>query len=315
MSSAKRALVALAAVLLGGCGGSTAAPRANAPSSSPTPSVSSTPSGGPVVAPSGARPTKVLLFVLENHAQSQALASMPYLSSLATRYGRTTSYHAITHPSLPNYLALVGGSTFGVHDDAAPSAHRLSGESVFDQALAKGLTAKLYAESMPSNCFQRPAGSYAVKHNPWAYFTGSTQRANCDRNDVPMGTPSAGALANDIASGTLPDVAMAIPNLCNDAHDCSLATADNWLRRWVPTVMAGSDYRDGRLAVVVTFDEDDHGSSNNVLTVVDSSHIAHVASSSPYTHYSWLRCAEDMLGVPALGEARTAVSMCPGFLL
>ncbi len=265
--------------------------------------------------PAATRPTKILLFVLENHAPSQALASMPYLSSLAARYGRTTNYHAITHPSLPNYLALAGGSTFGVRDDSEPSAHPLRGRSVFDQALARGMTAKVYAESMPGHCGLVSTASYAVKHNPWPYFAGPTERANCRHHDVPMGTPAAGALAHDSATGRLPRVGLAVPNICDDAHDCSLATADSWLHRWLPKIKSGPDYRSGRLAIVITFDENDGVVPNTVLTVVVSPRTHHVKSTASYSHYSWLRCADRMLGLPLLRQAAAARSLCPAFNL
>ncbi|MGZ6791385.1 MAG: hypothetical protein ACXVFV_00410, partial [Mycobacteriales bacterium] len=113
-------------------------------------------------------PTKVLVVVEENHTQTQALNGMPYLRSLSSTYGRTSSYHGVTHPSLPNYLAIAGGSTFGVHDDYPPSYHKLTGASVFGQALAHARTAKTYAEAMSSACQQYAYGRYAVKHNPWA---------------------------------------------------------------------------------------------------------------------------------------------------
>src|SRR3954471_8580706 len=274
----------------------------------PTKTVRAAPRSAPV-------PTKVLVFVEENHSASEALAGMPYLASLARTYGRTTAYRAVTHPSLPNYLALAGGSTFGVHDDAAPASHPLSGDSVFDEALARNRAAKTYAEAMPGNCALSSSGSYAVKHNPWAYFSGSVQRANCRRFDVPMGTPSGGALAHDIANGVLPRVGMAIPDLCHDAHDCSLSTADSWLHTWIRAVMAGPDYRSGRLAIMVTFDEDDSSAGNNVLTVVVSPRTRGVTSSAPYNHYSMLRCTAELAGIPALRNASGARSLCPAFHL
>jgi len=257
----------------------------------------------------------MLLFILENHAQSQALASMPYLAGLASRHGRTTNYHAITHPSLPNYLALTAGSTFGVRDDNYPSSHHLPGKSVLDQALSHGMTAKLYAESMPGNCTLVSTGSYAVKHNPWAYFSGAAERRDCRHHDVPMGTPAAGALTRDIAAGTLPRVGVAVPNICHDAHDCSLGTADHWLHGWLPKIFAASDYRSGRLVVVVTFDENDGITPNTVLTVVISPRVHHVTAHASYSHYSWLRCTEMLLGLAPLRNAASARSLCPGFNL
>jgi hypothetical protein len=67
----------------------------------------------PVSSSSGGRVTKVLTIVEENHGYDQMLAAMPNLKSLATRYGYATNYDALTHPSLPNYLELAAGPTFG----------------------------------------------------------------------------------------------------------------------------------------------------------------------------------------------------------
>lgn len=255
------------------------------------------------------RPDKVLTIVEENHTKTSALRGMPYLASKAHTYGYATAYRAITHPSLPNYLALAGGSTFGVTDDRLPRAHQLSGRSVFDQAIRQGRRGKVYAESMPSNCYRANIGTYAARHNPWTYFSGSTARAHCAKRDVPAGTPSAGRLHRDIAAGRLPAVGMLVPNLCHDAHDCSLGTSDAWLKKWLPAIMRGPDYQAGRLAVIVTFDEDDHSGPNTVLTVVISPYTHGIVSAKGYTHYSWTRYADRLVGARLLRRAADAVSL------
>src|SRR4051794_31641252 len=210
---------------------------------------------GPEAGATTPRITKGLTIVGGNHGTASTLRGMPYLASLASRYGRTTGYRSLTHPSLPNYLAMVSGSTFGVRDDRSPASHHLPGSSVFDAAVSRGRAARTYAESMPSSCRTSAASPYAVKHNPWAYFSGSNQRRYCSRYDVPAGTSTYGPLHRDVVYGHLPNVGLLVPNLCHDAHDCSLATADSWLRTWMRVIMAGPDYRAGHLAVVITFDE------------------------------------------------------------
>jgi acid phosphatase len=257
----------------------------------------------------------VLVVVEENKTQQSALAGMPYLAGLARRHGYTTHYRAVTHPSLPNYLAIAGGSTFGVHDDASPARHPVSGPSVFDRAIAAGRTAKTYADAMPTNCALRPTTRYAVKHNPWAYFADPTSRANCRRFDVPSGTTASGALRADIDAGRLPDVGLLVPDVCHDGHDCSLAVADTWLKGWLQVVMAGPDYRRGRLAIVVTFDEDDKSADNTVLTTVIAPQTSRVVATSPYTHYSLSRYLSEVSGTTPLGGARTAPSLRAAFQL
>ena len=146
------ALTALAALTACGPGGHSDAPSP-AGSSGPSGTRSSTPrAGGPTSSPSASMVavTKVLTIVLENHGPAAVTAHMPGLVGLAHTYGQTSRYHALTHPSLPNYLALAGGSTFGVTDDAPPAAHRVPGPCVFDLAVGAGRTARTYAEAMPA---------------------------------------------------------------------------------------------------------------------------------------------------------------------
>lgn len=259
------------------------------------------------------RPTKTLVIVEENHSASQALRAMPYLSSLARTYGYATNDHALTHPSLPNYLGILAGTTAGVHDDANPSAHPLHGESAFGRAVRYGHPARLYAEGAPRSCAQVSAGRYAVRHNPWTYFVDARERAACLRADVPSGTPASGALRRDVDAGTLPQLGMLVPDVCHDGHDCSLGTADAWLRGWLPRIMQGPDYRAGRLSVIVTFDEDDSAGNNNVLTTVISPYTSHVVSSAPYSHYSLTRYFAELTGTTPLRGAATAPSLRAAF--
>ncbi|MCU1594460.1 MAG: putative hydrolase [Frankiales bacterium] len=267
----------------------------------------------PAIAPPGPAPAvgKVLTIVEENHGFAAARHEMPYLASLARSYGQATSYATLTHPSLPNYLAMAGGSTFGVSDDRSPSAHPLSGASVFGRALATHHTAKTYADAMPSACAQSPQGRYGVKHNPWAYFP--SERASCAKDDLPAGTPSAGALHDDLARGTLPNVGLLVPDLCNDAHDCSLGTADGYLKQWIPALMRGADYKAGRLAIVVTFDEDEGASTGKILTVVVAPGLHGTASSAHLDHRSWSRWMTDLVGAAPLRGAASATSLGKAF--
>jgi hypothetical protein len=259
-------------------------------------------------------PSKVLVVVEENHSEGQALTQMPYLRSLAGQYGRTSAYRAVAHPSLPNYLAIAGGSTAGVRDDRGPAAHPLPGPSAFGQALAAHRTARLYAEAMSRPCQSAPAGRYAVKHNPWAYFVAAAERAGCRRQDLPLGTTGAGALHADVAAGRLPNVGMVVPDLCHDGHDCPLRVADQWLQGWLTQVLRGPDFRSGRLAVVVTFDEDDSSTSRNqVLTVVVHPALHHRVVATALSHLSLSRWLSEVAGAAPLRQARTATSLGRAF--
>src|SRR5512146_1612676 len=161
-------LVMLACVLLAATG----------PPTSPTASARTVAARTPV--------TKLLVVVEENHTFDQMKVGMPYAFSLARRYGYATRYRAVGRPSLPNYLAIAGGSTFGITDDGPPATHRLRGHSVFGQALSRGRTAATYAESMPVACARYSTRLYAPKHNPWTYFAG--ERRACLAHDRGMST-------------------------------------------------------------------------------------------------------------------------------
>jgi acid phosphatase len=309
MSRGSKAVL-LALLLASACGrSSTSVDRPRAPAV-----VTATASSAPqalTVAP--ARVTKVLTIVEENHGQTSAMAGMPYLASLARDYGRTMAYRSLTHPSLPNYLAMAGGSTFGVHDDASPAQHHLAGPSVFDAALAAHRTAKTYAEGMSHGCQLAAAGRYGVKHNPWAYFSDAASRRSCLALDVPAGTVAAGALRTDVSRGALPTVGMLVPDICHDAHDCSLATADSWLRSWVRVLLAGPDYRAGRLAVVITFDEVEGSGTGSILTVVVAPGVRHRVVTGGLSHLSWARWMTDLVGARPLRQAAAAASLGRAF--
>ncbi|WP_345501719.1 alkaline phosphatase family protein [Pedococcus ginsenosidimutans] len=249
---------------------------------------------------------KLLVVVVENHSLAQMRAAMPYTYGLALRYGYASHYTAIRHPSLPNYVAIASGSTHGIADDAPPSAHPVPGPSVFGAALAKGRTAAVYVEGMTSPCEHTSSGDYAVKHNPWPYFT--AEAAQCARHNLPLS-----AFDADVRSGHLPNAGMLLPDLCNDAHNCPLATADAWFAERMKLIEAGPDWRAGRLAVVLTADEDDHSAGNQVLTVVAHPSLDHVVVTTPLTHYSLTRLYAEVTGTTPLGSGATAPSMAKAF--
>jgi acid phosphatase len=266
-----------------------------------------TPPPASVLVPGGGEPiSKVLVLVVENHSLDSMRREMPWTNALAQRYGYTTGYRAVAHPSLPNYLAITGGDTFGIADDRDPAAHVLHGASVFGQALEAHRTARVYAEGMPAPCAVTSSGRYAVKHNPWAYF--ADERPACKRYDVPLGT-----LAGDVHSGALPNVGLVVPDVCNDAHSCPLSTADRWLRDVVGQVMSGPDFTSGRLLVVITADEDDHDQGNLVLTTLVNRQIDHAVVRSDLSHYSLSGLLSRVAGAQPLRRAQSAPPLAGAF--
>lgn len=316
-------LTVVTTLALAGCGSASSSATASTPpptrTSVPTASHSSTPalpSTSPSASPSASQSprrkqpvSKVLVVMEENHSLAEMRSGMPYLAGLSNRYGYATDWHAEGHPSEPNYLAIAGGSTFGVTNDDPPSHNaRLVGRasSVFSQALATGHTAATYAEAMPHSCATTDHGQYAVRHNPWTFF--AADRSACRRHDR-----STARFAADARKDRLPDVGFLIPDLVHDAHDGTLAAADRWLRGTLAPVLASHDFTSGRLVVVVTADEDDRHHGNVVLTSVLTPHLSHVVVRRRLDHYSLTRFIDGVLGVPDLRNARHARDLAAAF--
>ena len=101
---------------------------------------------------------------------------------------------------------------------------------------------------MSGNCSTHGVGGgfYDYNHNPWIYYNDSADAAECAMFDVPAGTPSGGALAADVQSGSLPNIGLLKPSLLNDSTQGTLAQADSWLASWIPAIQAGSDWQAGR---------------------------------------------------------------------
>jgi phosphatidylinositol-3-phosphatase len=262
--------------------------------------------GSPVAPPiHPGKVTKILLVVLENKNPCASTKGMPYLAALADKYAKAGLYYALAHPSLPNYLALAGGSTFGIRDDRSPAAHKLDGPTVFGQVLAAGEIAKSYVEDMKSNCQleQGKNDPYAVRHNPWIYFASDTERQGCQQYDVPAGTADEGEFHDDVANATLPTFGYLVPNLCNDAHDCPLDSANTWMTKWFGPLLAGPDFKSGHLLVLVTFDEDDKHAGNRVLFVAINPSLHHLVVGTRLDHLATSKAISTLVSAPPLREA------------
>jgi phospholipase C len=229
--------------------------------------------------------------------------SAPYENELAAGCGLATNYHAVSHPSLPNYVAATSGSTQGIADDEPPASHPLDVASIYGQVKAAGKTWREYEESAPGNCPLASVGEYAVKHDPAPYYTGI--RGDCGSWDVPMGTTAGGSFLADLTAGTLAAFSFVTPDLCNDTHDCPVGTGDAWLRSWFAKILASPAYLAGKTAIFVTWDEDDGSAANRIpLIVVSPSTPPGTRSDAYFDHYSLLKTTEQLLGLGAfLGHA------------
>ena len=250
---------------------------------------------------------------MENEAYASVIgnASAPYENSLASSYALAANYLAVAHPSLPNYLSLAGGSTFGITSDCLPAECSLQDSATTVASLldSHDLTWKEYAESMPANCSQTNSadGLYVTKHDPFVYFstisgnsgTGATS-SYCSAHVVPMTQ-----FWTDLQSGRLPSYSFITPNLCDDAHSCPLSTGDQWLSTVVPKVINSSSF--AGTALFVVYDEgspgDTTGGGGKVACILVSpfakpGYVSHAA----YSHYSLLATVEAIFNLGNLGR-------------
>ncbi|MBT2503868.1 alkaline phosphatase family protein [Curtobacterium sp. ISL-83] len=243
----------------------------------------------------------VVVIVDENKPATTIIGnpSAPYLNALAAASARATDYSAITHPSLPNYLALTSGTTGGITSDCNPPGGSclVPGKNLADEIHASGRSWKMYAEGMPAPCTASNAGRYAVKHDPFLYFPDVTaDHASCADHVVPSTSLSA-----DLRSAsTLPDFAFVSPDLCDDMHDCSVATGDAWLARTVPAILHSPAFTQQRSLLVVTFDEGNSGDNTVACILAGSAAAPRASSATAYDHYSLLRTIEVLWGLPPL---------------
>ena len=235
---------------------------------------------------------------------------MPYLNSLATQGGSASEYYANTHPSIGNYFMLATGQIITNNDSYSTI---VTADNVVRRVLAAGKTWKSYAEDLPSVGYTGPdVGNYARKHNVFALLSDVVNDASQRNRLVPFTQ-----FAPDLANGTLPDFSNIVPNLCNDAHDCSLATADTWLKNNIAPLLASATFqRDGLLIIV--FDESASDNTNGggriAWVVVGPKAKLGYQSTTLYQHQSTLRLILEALGVTQYpGAAATAPDMAEFF--
>ena len=267
---------------------------------------------------SSAAITKLLVIVEENqNAAAITAASAPYIAGLSARYAHATDYTSVGFPSLPNYLAITGGSTFGITQDGSPSRFAVNAPSVFGQALKARRTAKVYSESATSACDTHGTARYAVRHNPWPYFR--PEAADCRKYDVGFPAVTSGALAADVKNGALPNVGFVDPNLTDDGHTpggkAGLANADRWLSKAIPMIQSGPDWKAGHLAIVITWDSGAVKSTPAVDLIVVAPTVSHLTVTTTLNHYSLSRLMSDFGHSTPLAHAKTATDMRPLFHL
>jgi phosphatidylinositol-3-phosphatase len=257
----------------------------------------------------------IFTIVLENH-DADVVEEMPYLQGLADEYASADAYYADHHPSLPNYLQLLSGTDQNVSDDEGPDKHQLDAENLASQLDAADIPWRAYMEDMGEPCLMKDQGLYAVRHNPFVYFTSVTgDRAGCAEHIVDMDEH----LAADLDSNEYRYMWIT-PNDCNNMHDCEPMKADDWLAKVVPQIMESDGYKNGG-AIFILWDEGGKdasylfGGKQSIPAVVVSERAAArgFVSDVLYSHDSYLATVEDALGLPRLPSTIDSTPMADLF--
>lgn len=301
------------------------------------------------VAPASAATTRlhrVFVIMMENqgfdnvigHQSASGQLDTPYITQLAQRYGLSTYYFGVTHPSLPNYLAFISGNTFGIQDDN-PSCYAMPPQSPCDTAKGPNIVDSLenahipweaFEQSMPTAGYlgpQYPTVSggpvyYAQKHNPFVYFKDIATNIARLARIVPLDN-NASQLRKALSNPAIaPQFSFIVPDQCHDMHstttcpsgDALLMAGDQYVRTLVDTITRSPSYSSDS-AIVITWDENDYSSSigcclspkiggGHVATIVVTPRYAGpLQSALPSNHYTTLRSIESVFGLTPIGKS------------
>jgi hypothetical protein len=258
----------------------------------------------------------VVLIMLEN-GDPDGASGMKFLRDPhvqpAVQLGR---YFAVAHPSRPNYVALVAGSTAGINGDCVPTP--LPGKTLADLLPDPAKTWKVYAmryEGDATHCDltdKRSATGYARRHLGFLDFANVQNDIALCAHIVPE-TESLHKLRQDIDDDTVPAFALIIPDNRHNGHDAGLANprlgianADHWLREKFAPLLARKSFTKDRV-FIITFDEnEEHGTApNRVFIVLWGDHVLPSTDAgilnATYDHYDLLRTIEMLLGIGTIG--------------
>jgi len=241
-----------------------------------------------------------VLIVMENTEYPDVVGSpnAPYINGTLIPDGTLfTNYDAVSHPSLPNYLAMTSGSTQAKTGTDAISPGEIGGENLFEQLTAAGIGWRSFEEGLPSACDGSitagvAPGIYALKHDPALAYSTVAAGSSC-RDVLPLSA---------LDASHLPRFSFLTPNECHDMHSCGVATGDAWLRGVMPSLLQNG------AVVILTFDEGstDTGGGGHVLTLEIGPGVGRTRNGAAFDHYSLLAGLERHFGLRQLGEAAGA---------
>jgi Phosphoesterase family len=260
---------------------------------------------------------RVLIIVLENVDYERAIQD-PSLAALASQGASFTNFHALFHPSYPNYLAMIAGTDFGLHrrgsylgDRQVNFPNDADHKTIAHRLIGAGLDFKQYAEELPpGTCpwnisglhITDKRGNYVRRHVPFLSFR-EIQEKWCD-HVIPVDSAKSNNFFAEDAKKGLVAYSFYTPNMNHDGHDTNAQVAGAWVKKFLDETFP-EKLRQGTL-VVVTFDESGGNEDNRIYTVFlgDMVKPANQQDSATlgrhYTHYSVLRTIEDNFGLEPL---------------
>lgn len=249
------------------------------------------------------KPDHIVVVILENHGFDQIIGSSaaPYINSLAhdTASALFSGSYGITHPSQPNYLALFSGSTQGVISDAIPAGISFTTPNLGSQLIKSGRTFITYSEDLPVAGFNGETSlNYARKHNPVTNWMGNgTNQLSPSTNQPFTAFPTDFTL--------LPTVCFVVPNVQNDMHNGTdptrITTGDDWISNHLNSYIQWA--KENNSLFILTFDEDDSSSSNQIATILTGQMMIPGIYSTEINHYSILHTIEKMYGLSYIGDS------------
>lgn len=276
----------------------------------------------------------VFLIVMENHNWTgdgglniKGNTEAPYINynllpmaSYAQNYNNPVS----NHPSLPNYLWLEAGTSFGIHDDGSPAQHSQSTHTHLTRLLENaGISWRSYDENISgTSCPLTNQGAkdthgnqlYQVHHNPFVYFEDVTNDQSSTSIECISHIRPFTQLAHDLSANTVARYNFIVPDICHDMHDScggsSISEGDQWLKKNVPAILSSTAFRSGGM-LLITWDEAAKG--NGPIPMIVLSPFArgnHYSNSTYYTHSSTLRTLQEIFGVyPLIRNAGSATDL------
>jgi hypothetical protein len=273
-------------------------------------------SGPPEQSPTIPRYDHIVIILDENRGLRSVMGNpqASYINMLADSYSSSTQYHAFGHPSLPNYMMLTAGSNAGIDTNCGEvspgdSSCVSSAKNITDLIESSGRTWRAYFEDMPGTCITQSIGLYDIDYNPFIHYNDIVNKEErCDKHIVPSSE-----LQKDLSSAeSFPNLVFISANICNDMHNCSIATGDKWLGQTASQILDSPAFIKHKSLLVFTYDESEKWNRDSKVPLIMSGYRVKrgYVSEIYYNHYSLLRTIEKAWSLKPMSSGdRTAQPM------